>query len=141
MPNGHDYSKQYGLHNYPDTEGTHDCKNRCGCWMGPARSGGPIGVDPFGECPKNPKDGKLLGDNADQEVVVTRRIRVLERSAAEANIRAEELEEIDNSKKAEVFRENKRLKKELEELGQVLTAANNMFQRAIERLQKGGQTE
>jgi hypothetical protein len=30
---------------------TSDCSNGCGCWMGPARSGGPDGVDPFGPCP------------------------------------------------------------------------------------------
>lgn len=30
---------------------TSDCSNGCGCWAGPSRSGGPDGIDPFGECP------------------------------------------------------------------------------------------
>ncbi|MCI0619913.1 hypothetical protein L0Y40_02660 [Candidatus Wolfebacteria bacterium] len=45
--------------------------------MGPARSGGPTGLDPGGTCPKNPKDGKLLGGNADYDHVVTERIKNL----------------------------------------------------------------
>lgn len=45
---------KFGPHQYADHDGTSDCAHGCGCWMGPARSGGPDGVDPFGECPKNP---------------------------------------------------------------------------------------
>lgn len=45
-----------GTHRYLGTEApeflTSDCSNGCGCWMGRHRSGGPDGVDPFGECPK-----------------------------------------------------------------------------------------
>lgn len=41
-------------HRYPDPDGTSNCTHGCGCWMGPYRSGGPDGVDPFGECPKAP---------------------------------------------------------------------------------------
>lgn len=88
MPNGHDYSKEYGPHKFDeDIHHTSDCKNKCGCWMGPARSGGPTGVDPFGECPKNPKDGKLIGGNADQDVVIERRIMKLESRAYKAEER------------------------------------------------------
>jgi hypothetical protein len=58
MPNGHG-DKEYGQHKYDD-DGTSDCKYKCGCWMGPARSGGPAGVDPFGACPGNPEDGRFL---------------------------------------------------------------------------------
>lgn len=43
-----------GKHDYGDDDGTTDCKYGCGCWMGPFRSGGPDGIDPFGTCPKNP---------------------------------------------------------------------------------------
>lgn len=49
-------------HDYPGAPGhdpqdpgecyTSDCAYQCGCW-GPSRSGGPDGVDPFGECPAN----------------------------------------------------------------------------------------
>ncbi len=46
-------SKKFGPHKYIDCDGTSDCEYKCGCWMGPSRSGGP--VDPFGACPKNPK--------------------------------------------------------------------------------------
>lgn len=41
-------------HYYPDEDGTSDCQFGCGCWMGPSRSGGPDGVDPFGHCPAAP---------------------------------------------------------------------------------------
>lgn len=49
-----------GGHFYPGCEGgiedffTSDCEHGCGCWMGNARSGGPNGVAPFGDCPNNP---------------------------------------------------------------------------------------
>lgn len=46
-------TETYGPHNYTGRGGTIDCAHGCGCWMGAARSGGP--VDPFGACPKNPK--------------------------------------------------------------------------------------
>jgi hypothetical protein len=77
MPNGHG-DKQYGAHDYGNTGGTSDCAYGCGCWMGPSRSGGRTGLDPFGECPNNPKDGKFLGGDADYAVVVEQRIRRLE---------------------------------------------------------------
>jgi len=41
----------FGPHDYK-SKGTSDCANGCGCWAGPARSGGP--VDPLGPCPRNP---------------------------------------------------------------------------------------
>jgi hypothetical protein len=55
----HDYPGALG-HN-PDDPGecfTSDCRHGCGCWAGPSRSGGPEGVDPFGECPKHKEAGK-----------------------------------------------------------------------------------
>lgn len=73
MPNGHG-PKKYGGHKYPNRDGTSNCGHGCGCWMGPARSGGPTGLDPFGKCPRNPEDGQLLGGNADYDYVVTERI-------------------------------------------------------------------
>ena len=77
MPNGHG-PKEYGGHQYADHNGTSDCKRGCGCWMGPTNSGGPTGLDPFGKCPKNPKDKKFIGGNADYDHVVTERIQNLE---------------------------------------------------------------
>jgi hypothetical protein len=50
-----------GPHSYPgiSPEGefmyTSDCAHKCGCWMGSCRSGGPDGVNPFGECPNAPE--------------------------------------------------------------------------------------
>jgi hypothetical protein len=45
-------------HTYPGCESeqffTSDCANGCGCWMGSCRSGGPDGVDQFGDCPNHP---------------------------------------------------------------------------------------
>ncbi len=122
MPNGHDYNKEYGTHQYDDdVHHTSDCKHKCGCWMGPARSGGPAGVDPFGECPKNPKDGKLLGGNADQDVVIERRIRRLETKAYGAEQRAETLEKINGKKKIELYHDLEAAKEEIERLKKILT--------------------
>lgn len=47
----------WGGHWYPSVEaeqGTSDCVRGCGAWLGPFRSGAPPGIDPNGECPKNP---------------------------------------------------------------------------------------
>jgi len=66
---------KFGEHDY-DEEGTSDCKHFCGCWAGPARSGGP--VNPFGRCPKNPitpekrmvelhKDARDLNDRLEKD--------------------------------------------------------------------------
>jgi hypothetical protein len=76
MPNGHG-PKEYGGHKYADHNRTSNCKHGCGCWMGPTRSGGPTGLDPFGKCPNNPKDRKPLGGKADYDYVVTERIEDL----------------------------------------------------------------
>lgn len=93
MPNGHGH-KEYGKHKYAEA-GTSDCEYGCGCWMGPARSGGPTGLDPFGKCPKNPGDGKSLGGNADYDHVVTERIQNLE---SRLYIAEEQLEKVKPSK-------------------------------------------
>jgi len=44
-------SPSWSTHRYPESDGTEDCENGCGCWVGNFNSGGPIGIDPFGECP------------------------------------------------------------------------------------------
>ena len=83
MPISH-RPKQYGKHEYADPEGKSDCKFGCGCWTKPSGSGGPAGLDPFGTCPGNPVDGKLLGllgGQLDYEYVVEDRIRKLESRA------------------------------------------------------------
>ena len=56
--------RNVGSHFYPGCEdpqtfSTSDCRY-CGCWMGGSRSGGPKGVDPFGDCPGNPTKAAAL---------------------------------------------------------------------------------
>ena len=116
MPNGHDLRKEYGQHKYAGHDGTSDCKYECGCWMGPARSGGPLGVDPFGECPGNPKDGKPLGGKSDYEVVVERRISGLEHRAYAAE---QKLKSVSPSK-LKLAEELESVRKELLERNQLL---------------------
>ena len=60
-------ANKFGSHHYPGDEGTSDCSHNCGCWMGPARSGGP--VDPLGPCPANPKGSCEGEDGAVDEAV------------------------------------------------------------------------
>lgn len=50
--------KLFSTHDYGVGDGTSDCAYKCGCWMGPCASGGP--VDPFGPCPKNPVKERQL---------------------------------------------------------------------------------
>lgn len=125
MPNGHDYSKEYGGHSYPNLEGTSDCKYGCGCWMGPARSGGPIGLDPFGECPGNPKNGEKIGGKNDYEIVVTRRISNLETQAHIGKQAVEKLEKIKKTPKGKMAEEIAGLKEELEKKDKLLQEIKN----------------
>lgn len=84
MSNGHT-KKEYGEHSYPAApHGTSDCEHGCNCWTGPAGSGGPLGLDPFGACPNNPKDGERREGNTDYVDVVEQRIRNLESRAYNA---------------------------------------------------------
>jgi hypothetical protein len=82
--NGQDTQKEYGDHKYENYPGTSECKNGCGCRMSGFQSWGPLGIDPFGKCPGNPKDGKSLGGNKDYEYVVSQRIDNLESELREA---------------------------------------------------------
>ncbi len=68
-------SKEYGKHCYAEKV---YCKHGCGCWIKSLRFGGPIGIDPLGECPKNPLDGEVIGGHADQKIVMARRIKRME---------------------------------------------------------------
>lgn len=90
MPNGCE-RREYGKHKYDAPGGTSDCKYGCGCWMGSARSGGPVGLDPFGVCPGNPKSGEPLGGKGDYEYVVNERIADLESRLSSAEDELERL--------------------------------------------------
>ena len=129
MPNGHDNSKEYGSHEYGD-KGTSNCRYECKCWMGPARSGGPIGLDPFGECPNNPKNGERLGGNDDYEIVVTRRIRALESQSYAGKQAIERLEEIRQTPKAKLL-------ERVEFLEEKLRKANDFFKNLKESMPQG----
>jgi hypothetical protein len=109
MPNGYDH-KKFGPHEYADHDGTSDCEHGCGCWMGPARSGGPLGVDPFGICPNNPLDGKRREGKTDYEDVVTQRIDGL-------------------------TAENGHLKNEINRLTKMLTPTIKQMQKRIDKLE------
>ncbi len=78
MNGNDDNKKEYGGHKYENYPGTSECQNGCGCRMSGFQSWGPLGIDPFGKCPGNPKDGKPLGGNQDYEYVVDQRIDNLE---------------------------------------------------------------
>ncbi len=90
MAKGRPHKKynEYGPHNYSkDNELDRQYKRcifGCGCWIGPSRSGGPPGLDPFGACPNNPKDGKRQPGNNDYEDVVNGRVAKLEEELAKA---------------------------------------------------------
>ncbi len=116
MPNGYDLRKEYGSHKYADHGGTSNCEHTCGCWMGSSSSGGPLGVDPFGECPGNPKDGKPLGGKSDYEVVVKRRICHLEREL----FSAKELLKSVSPSKVKLAEEIESIKEELFRKEQIL---------------------
>jgi len=118
MPNGHTGNKEYGGHRYESHEGTSDCKHGCGCWMGPFRSGGPIGLDPFGKCPKNPEDGNLLGGDEDCRYVVEQRIQELTGRMQKAE---EHLKRVSPTKK-QMAEEIASLKKQLYRKGRILAA-------------------
>ncbi|OGI29470.1 MAG: hypothetical protein A2288_01810 [Candidatus Moranbacteria bacterium RIFOXYA12_FULL_44_15] len=91
MPNGHE-KKKHGGHDYGNREGTCDCKHGCGCWAGPSRSGGPVGLDPFGKCPSNPVDGKRRPGQIDYKDVVEQRIQDLETRLHQAEDRLRQVE-------------------------------------------------
>lgn len=71
--------KEYGEHHYPNKNSTSDCSHGCGCWMGQSRSGSRHpGISPFGLCPNNPKDGKLLENGKDVAYIIEATITTLE---------------------------------------------------------------
>jgi len=82
LPNGHE-KKEYGKHCYEEHRGSH-CTLGCGCWASDARSGGPLGLDPFGVCPNNPIDGVLRTGSIDYMDVVEQRIEGLQQRAFNA---------------------------------------------------------
>jgi len=133
MPDGYDYDKEYGPHKYEGHGGTLNCKYGCDCWAGPARSGGPVGLDPLsGECPGNPKDGESVGGSADYEIVVTRRINKLESNLYNAQQRVEELEQIVDSKKGELYKELKKARKELRKKNELLKEIQEKVKKRLE---------
>jgi hypothetical protein len=129
MPNGNHEKREYGPHKYASHDGTSDCEFGCGCWMGQTRSGGPLGLDPFGKCPNNPTgtpiEGMVAGKK-DYEYVVIERIKELELRAHTAE---EKLKRVTPTKKQlvkriveieeELFRKNQVINGVLEIMDQI----------------------
>ena len=131
MPNGYDYSKEYGPHKYREDDGQGDCQHDCGCYMGGHHSGGPIGLDPFGECPANPKDGNLVGGSADHKIVVERRIRKLTSDLSNAEKRAKDAEEVAEKGAAGMQEERDVANKKL---GSLTWALKNIHEKMVSTL-------
>lgn len=91
---------RFGPHNYPYDGGTSDCSYGCGCWMGPYRSGGPGRVDPFGECPNNPRG--IILTKLDDKVINASEMGKLGGKARAASMTAKRRSEI--AKKASLAR-------------------------------------
>ncbi|NQV00983.1 MAG: hypothetical protein HQ537_02595 [Parcubacteria group bacterium] len=106
MPNGRSHKSydDYGPHAYADHDGTSDCEYRCGCWAGPARSGGPIGISPFGHCPNNPLDGQKQSNNNDYEDCVNGRIQKLESELYEAKQSVDVVERVRKGTKVDLIK-------------------------------------
>jgi translation elongation factor EF-1beta len=122
MPNGYKH-RQYGEHEYPNPEGTSDCIYGCGCWMGPSRSDGPLGVDPHGLCPNHPLDDGPLRKGIDYEDLVNQRIRALKIEVKRQEERAEKAEVAAGIERMELVdqlanteRKVKNLEKKLDEI-------------------------
>jgi hypothetical protein len=64
--------------------------------MGPARSGGPPGLDPGGKCPNNPTNNDPLSGSGDYDYVVNERIHDLKQRVHHAE---SEFEKVSPSKK------------------------------------------
>ena len=76
--------KEYGEHKY------NNGLCICGCWSNSLTTGGPIGLDPKGKCPKNPKDGIPIGGLHDIEEVANERIADLYSQIRRLTIEVEE---------------------------------------------------
>ncbi len=53
--------KDKGGHSYQNANRLLECAFGCGCWNADVRFGGPSGIDPLGECPKNPSREEIRG--------------------------------------------------------------------------------
>lgn len=127
MPNGHG-PKEYGGHNYGPS-GMDECQHKCGCWMGSSNSGGPLGLDPFGVCPGNPKDGKKLGGQADYHQVVEQRISDLQSRAS----RAEDLLKRVKPSKVQLAEDLKAANRRVDELRTILLNLHRRLGEDLER--------
>ncbi len=118
MPDGRSHKSydDYGPHDYGEGGGTSDCKYGCGCWMGPARSDGPPGIDPFGHCPDNPVDGQRQPGKEDYEDCVNGLIKKLE---SELYAAKESVKIVETAKKSTKVDLACQLEEKQEELSQI----------------------
>ncbi len=134
MPNGRKHKDyyDYGPHEYPEADATFDCKYGCGCWAGPARSGGPAGIDPFGLCPNNPIDGQRQKENDDYEDIVNGRIQKLEREVQEGRRAIKLIEKARKETKIDLAKRLKNAEKKLLNQKDIFRKINEMAQRIHE---------
>jgi len=97
--------------------------------MGDSRSGGPLGLDPFGACPGNPKDGKELGGHADYHQVVEQRINDLQGRATRAE---DMLKRISPSKK-QLAEDLKKANRRVDEIRTILLNLHMNLGKDLER--------
>lgn len=135
MPNGHLQGIEYGGHKYDDDSESSNCQYKCGCWMSPARSSGPAGIDPFGECPRNPLSGKSISVthespkpnwDVDKDYIIHRRMHKMKKKIYE-------LEERCKSVDVDLHEENKKLKNKLGNLVSFFYDLPHKVERLLEK--------
>ena len=137
MPNGRSHKgyDDYGPHEYADHDGTSDCKHGCGCWAGPARSGGPTGISPFGHCPNNPFDGQKQSGNDDYEDCVNGRIQKLESELYEAKQSVKLVEQARKGTKVDLAKNLDQEKAIAAKLAHALGEAQNSIRAIDQKIQ------
>ena len=135
MPNGRSHKNydDYGPHEY-EGHGTSDCKHGCGCWIGPARSGGPLGIDPFGACPDNPIDGKKQPGNDDYEDLVNGRIASLKSGLTEALQAVQLVERARKSTKLDLVKKLEHAEEKLHKYDRLLVDLHQMLQPVLDKI-------
>ena len=134
MPNGRNHKSydDYGPHEYADHDGTSDCQHGCGCWVGPARSGGPTGISPFGHCPNNPLDNQKQSGNNDYEDCVNGRIQKLESELHKAKQFVRLVEQARKRTKIDLIKRLEQAENRVANLKDILKAIQNYAERIQE---------
>ena len=131
----HKSYNDYGGHQY--SEG-HTGRCSCGCRMQRHSSSGPIGVDPFGNCPDNPKDKQRQAENHDYADLVNGRMAHLELRLKEASGAVKIVEQAEKSTNIDLVRQLEKscqdiasLKMVLHQLESKLSEASSLIAKRI----------